>query len=43
LFGPDVKIRIDAETVRKIGRDLNLKFIKEIDFGDYFWGIIFKK
>lgn len=42
-FGPAVDLRIDPQQVKNIASQLKLNLIEETSFGDYFWGLIFKK
>lgn len=42
-LGPAVEMRLDPGEVKKMGSELNLQVIEEIELGDYFWGIIFVK
>ena len=42
-FGPSVDIRLDPEMVKQLAANSDLTLIEEIEFGQYFWGLIFAK
>lgn len=42
-FGPAVDLRVDPQQVKDIASQLGLNLVEETAFGDYFWGLIFKK
>jgi ubiquinone/menaquinone biosynthesis C-methylase UbiE len=42
-FGPSVEIRLEPETVKKLAAKTGLTLTEEIEFGQYFWGLIFTK
>jgi len=42
-FGPELSQRIDANEIQQIASKLKLQVVEEIEFGQYFWGLILQK
>lgn len=43
VFGPPVETRVDQESIAQLGPKTGLTVTDYLDFGEYFWGIIFTK
>jgi len=42
-FGPQVDIRVDAETIKQAAALVKLKLVEETELGNYFWCLILEK
>lgn len=42
-FGPEVNLRVGANEIKELAKKLELILQEETEFGNYFWGLIYKK